>query len=498
MSNDKAKVRNSIWRHRGRRFATGLNAWIALILAGLLLVMTNYLAYRYYARWDISSKGYYRLSDKTRSMLAGMDGEIDIVAFFPQDDKLFDDIRNLLKAYEYESDRSEKLTLNIQIVDPVRDRAIAMEMAQRYGVRSSHVIVFEAEGRKKYLNARDIDIMVDGQTAGKRGIFRGEEAFSSAILSVSQATNPIIYFLTGHAEHRITDYGNSGYSDLARAMRRDRMELKPLLLPGYSRIPEDCSALVIAGPDKKISPVEIDLLSDYLNKNGRVLLLIDPAVKVGLDKLLGEWGVKLATDVVVDPYFTRTGRELIVAKYEDHPLTRNLAGVSTTFYLPRSVEPIAATSGTSTIQADKPRVFVLAGSSEKGWAEMDLSQNPARFDAGVDRPGPVPVAVAVEKGPVSGIEVEISPTRMVVIGDSDFVSNGGLKEGGGGNEYFFMNVMNWLIERETLMAIPAKAPGILWLDMNRHQRRMTFLAMTVALPAVVALIGLTVWLRRRR
>ena len=204
----------------------------------------------------------------------------------------------------------------------------------------------------------------------------------------------------------------------------------------------------------------------------------------------------LAKDVVVG--LTLTGRELVVTRYGDHPITRNLGKVATTFYMPRSVEPLAPKHVAQSVQADKPRVAVLASNTRDGWAELDLNQNPPKFDAGVDRPGPVPVAVAVEKGPVRGIEVEIKPTRMVVVGDSYFVSNGALRGGSGGNLDLFMRALNWLLERESLAAIAPKIPGELRLDMSRKQMRTTFLIIVGGVPAAVALAGFVVWLKRRR
>ena len=135
--------------------------------------------------------------------------------------------------------------------------------------------------------------------------------------------------------------------------------------------------------------------------------------------------------------------------------------------------------------------------TEKGWVEMDLDESPPRMDAKVDRPGPVPIAVAVEKGPVSGMDVEIKPTRIVVMGDSMFVSNWGLKSMFASNKDFFMSAMNWLVEREELMGISSRMPGDLRLDMDRDQLRMLFLIAVAGVPAIVAIAGIFVWLRRR-
>lgn len=506
--NDKKQAKRSIWRHRGRQFATGLNVCISVSLAGLVLLMVNYLAYRYYLRWDLSWRGYYGLSDKTKGLLSSLDTDVDIIAFFQKHHKFFGDVKNLLKEYEYEAAKIKSLNLEIDFVDPDRDLARAKELARKYDVRTPNVIVFESASRRKYVEAKDIvdyerlidyERLLSGRPAIEEKVaFVGEQVFSSAIQNITQAAKPTVYFLEGHGEHDINDYSSqSGYSSLARIMRRDNMEVKSLLLAEYRCIPEDCSALVIAGPDRKLSRVEVDFLSKYLDRNGRVFLLIDPAVTTGLDSLLEDWGVKLEEDVVVDPHRTLTGRELFVTQYGEHPITRNLNRVTTVFYMPRSIEPVQVQGASPDTPADKPRVFTLASNTSGGWAEKDLHQRPAKFDAGVDRPGPVSVAVAVEKGPVSEIEVEIKPTRMVVVGDSSFVSNGGLRGGVGGSLDFFMSAMNWLLEREALMAIAPKVPGKLRLDMNRDQMRTLFLIIVVAVPAAVAFIGLTVWLKRR-
>ena len=146
--------------------------------------------------------------------------------------------------------------------------------------------------------------------------------------------------------------------------------------------------------------------------------------------------------------------------------------------------------------ADKPVVIPLALTSE-GWAEMNLNQSPPRFDVDVDRRGPISIAVAVERGSFSAIDMNLRPTRMVVIGDSDFVSNGALKTGAGGNTDFFLSAVNWLLEREALMAIAPKAPVDVRLDMDEKRARQAFAFMVVALPGLVALFGIFVWIKRR-
>jgi ABC-type uncharacterized transport system involved in gliding motility auxiliary subunit len=354
-------------------------------------------------------------------------------------------------------------------------------------------------GRTKYVEAKDLsDYKFDlegGAPVKTRISFKGEQAFSSAILSVAQATRPSVYFLRGHGERNIADYGSqSGFSRIATLMRRDNMDVKSLVLSDATGVPADCNLLVVAGADRKVSDAEIDMISTYLGKNGRVLFLLDPAVETGLEGLLEKWGVKLAEDVVVGP--SVSGRDLIINEYGEHPAVKRLAGLSAMFFMPRSVEAVEGSSADAVTASDKPRVSILAYTSE-GWAEMNLNENPARFHEGIDRKGPVSVAVAVEKGAIGGIDVEIKPTRIVVIGDSYFVSNGTLEKAVGGNVDFLLSTVSWLLERESLMAISAKSPYELSLDMNSDQLRWMTLSIIGILPGFMAFLGFIVWLRRR-
>ena len=497
---DERKAGGSIWANRTRRLASRLNVGTALLLAALVLGMLNYVAYRYLdVRWDVSSRGYYRLSDKTRSLLRSINGTVHVAALFQRGSPHFDDVRNLLREYEYEAAAAKSVKLDIEFVDPDRDLARARELARKYDVSEPNVVIFDLDGRRKYVAAADLvdyEVTLEKDRAYKRMTgFKGEQAFSSAIQSVVEATTPTVCFLMGHGEHDIDDSSQqSGYSKLARALRRDNIDVLQILLAQYRGVPTNCSALIVAGPTRSFSQAEVDMLSEYLNKNGRVLFMLDAATATGLDKLLETWGVRVGSDVVVG--LTLTGRELVVANYGNHPVTRLLHKVTTMFYTPRSVEP--AWSEDSAARGDKPRVSVLALSTKAGWAEADLAQNPPRFDPETDRRGPIAIAVACEKGLRSDIRVEVKPTRLVVVGDSAFVSNGALASGIGGNIDFFLSAVNWLIEREALMAIAPRTPGELHLDMNRQQLTVAALVMVAAAPALAVIVGFLVWLRRRQ
>ncbi len=511
-ASDRQEGRKALWQQRRRRVATGANVCMAITLAAVLTGLLNYGAYRHFAeRWDISSLQYYVLSEKTLNMLDGIHGTVRFITVFQADMPLGDEVRHLLEEYVQVARRIDGLDISVEAVDPDRDLARARELTALYDLTEANVVVVTMDGRHKIVPEQelvDYERLIDSSQLAstgrvnvekkKRG-FQGEQVISSAIQGLAQERRPVVYVLTGHGERNIEEFSSpAGYATVARILRRDNLEVKALLLAEVGAVPEDCSTLIVAGPEMQLADSEATRIGEYLDRSGRLLVLADPGTTTGLERLLETWGVRLARDVVVG--LTMTGRELFIRDYGAHPITKPLGGMVTMFYQPRSVEPLVeaeAGAAADKLPADRPRVTSLAMTKE-GWAEFNFNQNPARFDADADRAAPVSVAVAVERGAGEGIQLELQPTRIVVVGDSDFVSNGALAGGVGGNVDFLMNAVNWLIAREELLAIGAKAPIDLRLDMDDKQARVAFLLMVGGLPLVVAAFGAGVWFTRRR
>jgi hypothetical protein len=339
------------------------------------------------------------------------------------------------------------------------------------------------------------DVSMSELSEGLQNVaFKGEQVFSSAIQGITADSKPVVYFLEGHGERAIGSFDRGvGYSDIAKEIRRDYVDVQTLVLGEAGSIPDDCATLIVAGPERKLFQPEIDVIRRYLEESGRMLILLDASVDTGLEPLLEEWGVRVRNDVVIDETRTLTGRELFISEYGPHSIVRSLRGLTTVMYLPRSIAPLRSAKETVS-EADQPRVISLALTSEDGWAETNIERAPMTFDAAQDEQGPVSLAVAVERGPGKAIDVEIRPTRLVVIGDSDFLVNGA---GSGGNTDLFLNSLNWLLERETLMAISPKPIEGVRLVLDQRQLNWLFWSVVAGLPGLIAIVGAIVWLRRR-
>jgi ABC-type uncharacterized transport system involved in gliding motility auxiliary subunit len=512
MSNNAPDIPAPIARGRFWRLCARFHAAFSMLLAVALAVLANVLLDMLPPlRRDISdARSYYRLSEKTRKLLGSLDRDVEAVSFFGREQAFHADVRTLLREYEHESARNGHGRFTVRFADPNRDLAEARELKRRFSLAAENMVVFASGRQVKYVSAKDIfdekKVMRESGAVRSVPLFLGEQAFSSALQSVVRDKVPIVYFLVGHGEGDIADYSRqSGYGALARILRRDNLEVRTLDMGRHGGVPEDASLVIVAGPTRHLAGAEGNAINEWLRRRGRLLLLLHPWIQTGLEELLADWGLRLEADSVYDPSGTITGRELIFAPLPVHEITRPLARFHCVFYGARSVEPLPGHDALAhKVHADKARVTVLARTSERGWAERDPQQTPPRYDADTDRPGPVSLAAAAEKGPVEGMAGEMAPTRIVVFGDALFVSNPALAgpsddgAGSGGNVDLFMNAVHWLTGEESLIAIAPKVAQTIELGMTRERRNLAFAATVLGTPLLVALVGLLAWWRRRR
>lgn len=472
-----------------------LNVASAVVLAIIALLMINYIALRNPIRSDWSKNNYYEVSEKTRLLLENLDQPVRAVVFFQHEHELYEDIRNLFAEYQYLSGGQ----LEVEWVDPLRDVARAEKLARKYNLTEAQVVVFEANGRNKVVRQVELSEfkMIKGYREPVLSGFKGEQAFSSAIQGLMQGSRPKVYFLVGHGERRVSDFDQrAGYSSIGMAVNQDNVEVDELMLSAENTIPEDTAALIIPSPQKMLSQAELEMIEEYLNRSGRVMVLLDAMTQTGLEELLLRWGVMLRNDFVVDPENTLKGVDIYVKRYVEHPITTHMGGVGARFYLPRSVEPLKWDKPAAA--DDLPQVSALAMTSEHSWSETQLNQKTVQYDEHEgDLRGSFSLAVAVERGgDQEQLDVQIKPSRMVVFGDSDFVSNKNVLTGG--NKDLFMSSINWLLDREELMAIAAKPVEDVQINLTRAQLVRLFWLNVVGIPAVAVVLGLLIWVRRRK
>jgi len=109
-----------------------------------------------------------------------------------------------------------------------------------------------------------------------------------------------------------------------------------------------------------------------------------------------------------------------------------------------------------------------------------------------DAPTPTPTSGDSANKPADAPKPE---TRMVVFGDSDFVTNGYL--GIPGNRDLFLNSVNWLAQQENLISIRPKDPEDRRVSLTADQAKLIFWLSILIIPGLILAAGVQTWWRRR-
>src|SRR5216110_465703 len=400
---EKTNARQTRPRKKIRRVRIGFNVLAQIVLVLFLVAMVNSIAFKHYARWDFSRDQKYALSDKTKRFLDTLKGKMRITVFFPPSTPIATDVQNLLTEYQY----AGKGKVDIEHIDPERNLSRAKELFDKYKVVTDEpLLVVDYEGRNKTVKASEMaDIDQSGMAIGEGprvAAFKGEQAITSAMIDLVEGKKKILGYVTGHKEPALTE-GTSPITVLKTFIENENIKFQELNLLYLDAIPADVKAVMIVGPQYDFSDREMKLLRDFWDKQGRILLLLDPAAKT--PKLRGfadGLGVKMNDDRLMA--FLRTGiQELALTRdvqahfLGDSPITKRLADVRALFL-----------GGTSslTLELDRVRAANIRleplVQAEKGYfAEPDYNtddQAKLQADAKRESNTPLTIGAAIEKG----------------------------------------------------------------------------------------------------
>jgi hypothetical protein len=481
----------------GRRFGTGLNVALAVVILFAIVVMANYLAIRRYTRINLNSRDAAQLSPETTGVLRSITNDLRVIALFESGDPLFPYVWNLLREYQNANPR-----ILLEHVDYLRDPATAQTVKEQFNLNhlaERNAVIFSQPPRFKVVYDREMsEFDYSGLMAGvtnevRRSGFLGESLFTAALLNLTEGTALRVSYLTGHGEPKLDDDADpAAYAKFAALLKGKNIDVVPLTLVGTNEVPADSRALIIAGPRDRLAPAEIEKIDRYLNNGGRLLVLSYSLVpNPGLDTLLSRWGVALGNNLIFDPDNSRGGQDLVATNFVAHPITRPLLETRAVHLMvPRSVEKLAQ-AGTS---ADTAKVEEIVSSGASSFAVTDI-RNGVPYRSATDRKGPLSIAVAVEKGGVEG--VKSGATRIVVVGDSLFLGNEMIESAA--NRDFASLSINWLLDRAVMMGgIGPRKLNEFRLELTRDEVRSIRTILLVGVPGAVLLLGLIVWFRRRR
>lgn len=466
-------------------FNTAIMSLVFLVIIGLIAGMSV----KYKVRVDLTKDSRYTLSAHTVKILKSLKEDVEAIAFYRSDERTRQAMSDLLSEYSYHSPK-----FSFRFVDPDRD---PIETA-KFEVTSYRTTVLKYGDKHEVIGTES------------------ENKLTNSLLKLISKDIKVFYFVSGHGEKRIDSQEENGYSYIKEAIERENHQVRDLLLISAEKVPEDAAVLVVSGPETDYLQAELDKITAFVKKGGRVMFMVDPSG--GLTRLISYlrgFGFELTNDLIFDKMSQVSGGNIaipvVVQYHKDHPVTRDFAQF-TYFPFARSVhikeEPAKGS-------------WDLAKTSDKSWAVTSdlkkLTKADEEFDADKHKRGPISMvavtAVEVNLGDnkAEGNKAKDSKVegnkagegqdslktwgKILVTGDSDFASNKFMK---GGNKDFLLNMLNWLAEEDILISVRKKEPGLTPLLLTAVQGNIVFWLSVVIVPSLLLVTGIGVTARRRR
>jgi ABC-2 type transport system permease protein len=487
-------------RYEFSRRQTGLALTVAIncLLVIALWLLVTFISSRNYLRFDLTSTKRYALSELTETTLEKLEQPVHFIVAVQRPTDLRQEVIDLLDEY---TARTKNIT--VQHIDVVRSPGEAEQVRERFGLTtnlSNEVLaVIGDEVRRIPVTSMVYQPVqqVDGRRVRSAPRFVGEAELTAAILQLTRESPGRIVFLSGHAELSSNSAGDNGLSFVANELRRNGWTInEQVVAPGASStFPQDTAAVVIAGPRRRLSDENIAALNEFLDRGGGVLLLIDPGVDAGVEPLIHPWNARIGDNLVIDLESHVAGADptsLSVKRFRtDHPIGKGMGALSVVLPTARR---IAVTHAQPNPYVDTTNFMHTSG---KGWAVAYQTGSRIRVSPERDRRGPISLALASERyQPEAGVGQAPKTGRLVVIGDSDWLSNRYIDLAG--NLDLFLNSIDWLAGRQDLISVRPKVTDVRRMNLTRSQAKGVFWFSVLAMPGLAMLLGTGAIIRRRR
>ncbi|MBO6574536.1 MAG: GldG family protein [Rhodothermales bacterium] len=487
-----------------------------ILLVGAILVVVNLIGLNLFGRLDLTDDDVYSLSEASIDLVEDLEDPATVTAFFTANlPAPYGTNRRFLKDKLDDYRAYGGQNFQYRFVDPADEEDLRQD-AQRLGIPPVQIQVIEADNvqfKNAYMGVaieyggerETIPVVQDLSTL--------EYDITGALRRLTRESQPQIGFLTGHGEPApATDMQN-----LQQGLQRN-YEVTTVSARGGA-LSASPAALIVAAPADSLNDDELQAIDAYIMQGGRAAFLLNrvdadlqagqaTSLSVNLEGLLATYGMGLQENLIMDrqsspvtvqrqqgffniaqqieyPFFpiatAFSDDNMMVSRLRDM-MFYYVSEVDTSLALPEGVqrEDLIYSSPNS---ARQQGFFMIQPTGQ----QIPMDDGP--FVLGAAYTGSFPSAYT------NGLVSE--PTRLVLVGDGDFV-NERVVGANQGNISFALNMVDWLVQDDALLTIRAKTVAPRNLDPVSDGVRPWIKYGTMFGPVLlVILFGLLRWQRRR-
>lgn len=266
-----------------------------------------------------------------------------------------------------------------------------------------------------------------------------ENQLTNALFILCRKPNQWVVFLKGHDEPSPFNTQNSDFNLFRIGLENQGLKVQELNLSQTPFIPDNTGVLIIASPKSALLPKEEALITNYIAKGKDLLWLIDPS-SAGIPSLSKILGVYTLPGTIVDLQGQKLGTPhpaiTIITQYPNIP-----------FGAPKTLTAFPFAQALQKNDSDFQSQPLLMTHPDT-WTEIGSLSNQIAFDPEKnEHAGPLLLGISLNRK----LPFQEHTQRIVVIGNSRFISNGAIENYG--NLAFALNLLNWLNHDDMLLQI---------------------------------------------
>ena len=421
---------------------------------------------------DISATKLYSITSNTKVVVNALEEDVTIY-WIVQSGEEDDVIENLLSKYESLSDHIKVVKKNPDVY-PTFAEQYTNETVQ------NNSLVVECGDRSRFIGYDDIYIQeADIYSYTYSTSFDGEGAITSAIDYVVTDDLPQLYVLEGHGEQELPQ-------NFKEQIEKENIETNTLSLLTVDEVPEDADAILIYEPSSDLSEEEIDMLYEYAEDGGKLLVIAGPTedgILENLYSLLENYDVETCEGIVVegnrDSYTMQP--YVLLPEMSSHEITDSL--IEENYY------PNMPISQGMIINDESGAVTPLLTTSSESFSKIagyDLTTYEKEEE---DVDGPFAVALSIDCS---------NEGQIVWFSSAAFLDDMYNALSSGSNSDLAMNALSSLIGESEAMAIRSKSLNYNYLSITDSTASLLKTLMIGVFPLTYLGVGVFVILKRRR
>ena len=464
---------------------------LTMALTVLLLTALNYIFSQQTLFFDLTENKIHSLSPFTKDLIGSLDEDINFYYFHIENKR----VQGYKKLVRKEIQKYKALSSKIHF--------------------ESHSVFKRPDLAKKFgVGDEESSLFVKSKDRIQRIYELEERAFVNALLKLTKPPKKL-YFLELKDERSIEVHSTFGLMNLKQQL--ERLHYQVDRISSLEKLPENMAVLALVGSRKPFSKKEREQLNLYLQKGGSLLVALDPGEDHNLNPLLETYGVRVDNNFIFSDQAQTGQSRLLVLTHkgkQPHKLNQGLReGQNPLFFISSSVSVPDKNSDSNSHKnpmeksdsslKDSLKKEELASSHNlpTGKTPKTLKVTPllehlptSKGHKDIDPSSPVMSKGGLWASVISEGQWENENFRLVVVGDSDFLTNQFYSQEA--NFDFAFNLFSYLSQDEDLLKIKTILPKTTYLILTQTQMNHYFIFFILPFPFLFFILAIFFKLRR--